>query len=316
MASLDRHSMTEYLSRSIASINQNKLNGLLAEVSFRRHVSGLGFAGRVSPGGWIARRVGPGDFGHDTVVLFPECICPGTDYSPERALPTPDAGLHTICATFHQSGISAFYCSAVVEHENDTKSVKWRAKQLGLPEDRPYQDFPGCLVGRFPFRARHYNFLRYNTAATSIPPDAIPEEFSKEHLRISFQTRLMCQISDVDGIFWGEQFTYPVEIKEKTASFNTHLGAFFGLDVGPFVKLAFYAAKRGNLHSLFVVREIDSPETRNLVGWWLITYENLAKFASWVQQGGGRNMQGGQSSVVCIPKSEFLEITRATLSTL
>jgi len=77
----------------------------------------------------------------------------------------------------------------------------------------------------------------------------------------------MSEMSDVDGIFWGNQYTYPIEIKEKTTANDNKVGDFFGLDLGPFVKLAFYAAKRGNLHSIFVVREIDNPTTRNLVGW-------------------------------------------------
>lgn len=316
MASLSRECMAGYLARSIASLNQNKLNGLLAEVNFREYVVSLGFGGKISPGGWIARREGPGEFGHDTVVLFPERINPGCDYSSDRQLPAPGVGLHTICATFHQTGISAYYCAAVVEEDNNPERVTWRAKQLGLPVDEPYQQFPDCLAGRFRRRDRRYNFLRYNTDTSCIPDDAVAEEYSKENLRIAFQSQFLCQISDVDGIFWGQQYTYPLEIKEKTPAKSKQLGWFFGLDVGPFVKLAFYAAKRGNLHSLFVVREIDSPERRSLVGWWLITYEQLAQFASWVQQGGGRNMQGGQSSVVCVPKSEFAEISAATLRQL
>lgn len=82
------------------------------------------------------------------------------------------------------------------------------------------------------------------------------------------------------------------------------------------MKLAFYAAKRGNLHSIFVVREIDSPETRNVVNWWFITFDQMAQFASWVQRSGGRSMTGGRSSVVRIPKAEFRELNAATLAAL
>ena len=69
--------------------------------------------------------------------------------------------------------------------------------------------------------------------------------------------------------------------------------------------MAFYAAKRGNLHSLYVVREIDDVESRNLVNWWCITFDKMAQFASWVYSEGGRNMQGGRSATVKIPKAEF-----------
>src|SRR5437870_6832088 len=144
----------------------------------------------------------------------------------------------------------------------------------------------------------------------------VPEQSAKEHLRVTFQSHFMSEISDVDGIFWGEQFTYPLEIKEKTPAPSKKLGPFFGLDVGPFVKLAYYVAKRGNLHSLFVVREIANLETRELVNWSFITFEQLARFASWFPMAGGTSMGGGRSSVVCIPKAEFRELNKANLDEL
>jgi hypothetical protein len=66
-----------------------------------------------------------------------------------------------------------------------------------------------------------------------------------------------------------------MEIKEKTAATTREMGEYFGLDVGPFTKLAFYAAKRGNFQSLFVVREIDNVNDRNLVNWLYKTFEDL-----------------------------------------
>jgi len=71
------------------------------------------------------------------------------------------------------------------------------------------------------------------------------------------------------------------------------------------VKLAYYAAKRGNLHSLFVVREIDNEQDRNLVAWRYITFDQLAQYASWVFRGGGRSMTGGISATVRIPAEQF-----------
>jgi hypothetical protein len=308
--------MRSLLSRSIASLNQNKLRGLLAEIDFRSHLASLGFADRVSRGGWIARRVGAGDFAHSTAVFFPETIQPGVEIPLERVLPQPDHGLHTICATFHQTGISAFFCAAEVAMDDSPDSLSWKAIQLGLPTQQEYRPFPKCVDDIFSPRGRRYNYLRNHTDTTTIPESAVAEEFSKEHLRVSIQNAFMAEVSDVDGIFWGRQFTYPLEIKEKTAAENSKLGPYFGLDVGPFVKLAHYAARRGNLHSLFVVREIDGTETRNLRNWWFITFERLATFASWVPMAGGRNMGGGNSSVVCIPKCEFSPLSQENLEKL
>lgn len=123
--------------------------------------------------------------------------------------------------------------------------------------------------------------------------------------RAEFVSEYYCEPSDVDGLFWGREKTYPVEIKEKTRAYDKDIGEYFGLDVGPFVKLAFYAAKRGNLHSLFVVREIDKADTRNLVAWRYITFDRMAQFASWVFQPGGRSMTGGRSATIKIPVDRF-----------
>ncbi|HQO21061.1 MAG TPA: hypothetical protein PK747_00170 [Acidobacteriota bacterium] len=316
MSSLNHESMKGFLSKSISSMNRNKINGLLAEVDLRKYMIELGFANRISPGGWIARREGAGEFGHQTVVFFPETIQAGTDYAVGRELPVPPHALHTICATFHQTGIAAYFCAPSIRENNDSEGVTWSAKQLGLPADKPYEPFPQCMTEAFRSRERRYTFLRYHTDTEAIPTAAIAEEFSKESIRIAFQKAFMAELSDVDGIFWGQQYTYPLEIKEKTPAEDRALGQFFGLDLGPFVKLSYYAAKRGNLHSIFIVREIDSTETRNLVSWWFITYERLAQYASWIQQGGGRSMTGGQSSVVRVPKAEFQLLNKENLRLL
>ncbi len=315
MSVVSESAMRAYLSRSIGSLNRNKLNGLLAEVDFRAHFTSLGFGDRVSRGGWIARRVGAGEFAHQTAVFFPETIQPGRPYPNSRPLPQADVGLHTICATFHQTGIFAYFCAATVSDSADG-DVTWRSIQLGLPSAQDYKPFPEAVASLFSARTRRYNYLRHKTDASSVPSDAIAEEFSKENLRVAFSTRFMAEVSDVDGILWGQRHTYPLEIKEKTAAFDNRMGEFFGLDVGPFVKLAYYAARRGNLHSLFIVREIDSVETRNLVNWWFIKFDELAQFASWVSKAGGPGMGGGASSVVCIPKSEFKPLTKENLESL
>lgn len=315
MTALNLDAMRTFLSHSISSMNSNKLNGLLAEIDLRQHLEVLGYGHRVSVGGWIARSTGAGNFGHHTIVVFPQTVEPDTSYASGRTLPNPPIGLHTICSTFRQLGIQSFLCVPEITAADDPSSLTWRAKELGIPWDDSYHEFPSDIEG-FENRRRRYNFLRYNTDVAMIPDAYVAEEFSKEHLRITLSTRYITEMSDVDGIFWGRQFTYPLEIKEKTSAHDSRLGDYFGLDLGPFVKLAHYAAKRGNLHSLFIVREISDPESRELVDWRYITFDHLAQFASWVPASGGRNMLGGGSTVVKIPKVEFSVLDASALSTL
>lgn len=315
MSMVNLQTMRAYLSSSIAGMNQNKLNGLLAEVDFRNYLSSQGFGNRVSVGGWIARSEGEGNFGRKTIVFFPEKIIQTQSYPAGRQLPSPPDRLHTICATFHQIGILSYYLSPTISAPNDPASITWNAKQLGVPSQNPWIAFPAGING-FRTRSRRYNFLRNASDVSAIPALSIEEEFSKEHARIAFQNAYMSEMSDVDGILWGNQYTYPIEIKEKTVANDNKLGDYFGLDLGPFVKLAFYAAKRGNLHSIFVVREIDDPVPRNLIAWWYIKFDDLAQFASWTPVGGGRNMLGGGSTTVKIPKDQFKRLDAHALSLL
>src|SRR5512139_2172946 len=110
--------MQAYLAKSIASklvkgvetkLNQNKLNGLLAEVAFREYLTELGFADRVSPGGWIVRSEGAGTFGHATVVLFPETVEVEKDYLAGRTLPEVPVALHSIAQVFREAGIPPYF---------------------------------------------------------------------------------------------------------------------------------------------------------------------------------------------------------------
>ncbi|MGH9866018.1 MAG: hypothetical protein ACRD4H_11445 [Candidatus Acidiferrales bacterium] len=225
--------------------------------------------------------------------------------------------MHGACLSLYESGIAGFYCAATIEQNDDPSTHRWKAVQLGLPVQQEYQPLADALAPlNFSTRHRACNFLRYHTNTKSISDGAVPEEYSKEHLRVSFNTPYLAEPSDIDGIFWGQQHTYPIEIKEKTPAPSPDLGPFFGLDVGPFVKLAFYAAKRGNLHSLYVVREIDNVQSRNLVQWWFIKFDELAQYASWISRGGGPAMGGGTSAVVRVPKCEFHPLTAEALAAL
>ncbi len=304
MTGLSIDVMREFLSRSVTSnrsqgiLNQNKLNGLLAEVDFRRHLQNEGFLERISLGGWIARRVGADEFGSRTVAVFPELFTDGRSLTIGRQRSKPSHGLHTICSTFHQIGISSFFCTPQIDQENSAGGLRWDAVQLGIPVHADYLPLQDALAPHLTARTRKYNFLTYHTDVSRIPDANVAEEFAKEHLRVSFQSSFMSEVSDIDGIFWGNQYTYPLEIKEKTAAFDRRLGKYFGIDLGPFVKLAYYAAKKGNLHSLFIVREIEDTINRALKQWWFITFDDMAQYASWNQQ-GGRYWYGWRCKCCC-----------------
>ncbi len=314
MSSISIAEMGKFLSRSISSLNENKLNGMKAEIDFRQHIAMLKRADRVSPGGWIFRSKGASCFADMTVAVFPELIKPSGSYAklpdPGR-IPLP---LHTICATLHQIGIRSYYAFPVIG-TTDPDSITWHFLQLGVPWSSAFVDARAVFSGFRP-RTRRYNYLRYKTSTAGIASAELPVFFSQENLRVFVETLYLCETSDIDGILWGQRYTYPVEVKEKTAAHDSDLGDWFGLDIGPFVKLAHYATRRGNLHALFVVKEIDDVSTRNVLGWHMTTFDSLAHFASWVPRAGGTSMAGGRSMVVRIPRTAFRTLDVVQLDAL
>ena len=248
--------------------------------------------------------------------MFPEVIQPGILYPSGRTLPNPPHGLHTICSTFHQSGIRAYFCAPTISTTDDAESIEWNCVQLGLPFQQDYGTFPVSIDG-FRQRPRRHNFLRYSTDASLIPEVAVPEEFTKEHLRATFQSINFSELSPLDGMFWGNQFTCPLEISEQTSANDRQVGTYFELDIGPFVKFAVLSPERRNLHSLFMVREIDSADTRRLVAWWFMTFDHLARFTPSLTRGRpGRRGESGARTVVKIPQIEFEQLSASALASL
>lgn len=304
-----RSEMKTFLGGVLSTANNDTKIGLYAENEFRKHIAESGYGNQLSNSGWIARNT-INSFSTSLVAIFPETIYPEVIYPPLSTVRLPHK-LHTICATFHQTGIWSYYAYPNI----DGSAIEWKFKRLGVPTDSGFISMDD-VFSNFRPRTKRYNFLRNKSDADKIPDYFLPEEFSKEHLRVSIQSQYMTELSDIDGIFWGQRLTYPIEVKEKVVGFERNVGNFFGIDVGPFVKLAFYASKRGNLHSLFVVRQINDRTDRNLVAWRYITFEKLAQYASWVPMGGGMNMQGGSSTVIKIPEKEFGYLDSSALEAL
>lgn len=288
MPSISRQQMRNYLSKNATSSNPKALRDTLARIELKNHLVEIGLGDRMSTGGWMARVAGTGPFGRTTVAMFPEVIVAGREYAPDRDLPVPAQVLYTICASLHHCGISSYYCAAKPQVDGGPVRVDWHARQLDAASAWEYEPIADAFQRlQFAARTRTDPPFTDGTNATVIPEAAIPEEFSREHLRISFSTHYLSEVADIHGILWSPRRAHVLEVAENTSAESADMGPFFGLDVGPFAKLAFYAAKRGNLHSLYVVREIDNPNDRNLVNWLFITFDQLAQFASWIPQGGG-----------------------------
>jgi len=304
--------MRALLSRAYPSLNKNKINGIYAEVDFYRHIDALGFAGRVSPGGWIIRSTGPGHFGQQNLALFPEAFAANQALTPGRTPQVPSS-VDAAASWLHALGVGTLFCYPEVGEGG----FEWSCVQRGLPTDSPPQSIRGALQAGFELRTRRNNPLRWNSDVSVLDDDAVQAVFPLESLRVAIQASYMMELSDLDRLIWGRRSVYPVEIKEKTPVLDDRrVGSWFGIDAGPFAKLAFFAATSATLNSLFVVREINNTQDRDLVNWWVIEFRDLARYVSWVPQAGGTSMGGTASTVLKIPVDAFRPLDYGFLSAL
>lgn len=114
--------------------------------------------------------------------------------------------------------------------------------------------------------------------------------------------------NDLDLFLLGNSgASYPVELKSKSPATDAILGDWFGIDIGPFAKLAFFTANSMNTDALYVVEEVDNQ--RNHIEWYGIKFTDLVKSCSWVGQAGGQGMSGGTSSTYKVPKAAFSQFS-------
>lgn len=314
----------EFLETQWSSVNANKIVGIEAELRFKALLASHSIHFR--PGGWI---VTPGN----TTLVSPatrEKICllprshafswqPGTLAT--TAL-TPAEISAYIC--FRQVGARALFVSpsSVRESYFELPQPRTRKSRATYPRAYPLElaevGTNGALTAvapddafkYFPLRKGNKGLRCYDTGrlTLSAPPwtdfETLSSLFWFEYARYYFQIDYLFSNNDLDLFIVGPSGRpYPVELKSKAVASDTAMGKWFGIDIGPFAKLAFFTANSQHNDALYVVEEVDAH--RNHVDWWGITFTELVKACSWVGQRGGKGMSGGASSTYKVPMSAF-----------
>jgi hypothetical protein len=284
----------------------NKIPGLMAELDFATMLEGMGYGDRLVRGGWIVEPESP-EFYSKRVALFP---APFGAASTEPPIPVV-----TTAQYLRGAGMRTLYCVPLAVAGT---SVTWGAAEMSGPT----VGSPHPLVeefSQFPHRQRGYSKRTADADVSPLGAVAARELevlFARESMLDAIRSDRLVVANDLDYLVWGKKSTYPLEIKEKTSADGGKIGRFFGLDIGPFSKLACFEASGSGHDSLFVVREIEDRESRRLKAWHMIRFGDLCRSCSWVYQGGGRNMLGGASAVVKIPLGAFRPLDRTSLADL
>jgi hypothetical protein len=313
-----------FLQTQWSSINNNKLKGILAEIRLKEYLSENGvFYG---PGGWIMVAGQP--TGGNVPTQSKVCLLPRTSHFSWNTAENLGGVLLpaeiSAYMYFRQLGIQTFFVdptpftenqftlptpSANSQRANYPKPYALELKQVG--QDGSLTPASTAVVfSSFPPRTGNRG-LRCNALGRIDPtdypwtnPSIVSDLFWFEYTRYYYQCDYLISNNDLDMYIIGASGSaYPVELKSKKSANSRALGDWFGIDMGPFAKLAFFTANGMNTDALYIVEEVNSsgqPE-----GWFGIRYTELVKACSWVGQGGGTGMTGGRSSTYKVPKAAF-----------
>lgn len=123
-------------------------------------------------------------------------------------------------------------------------------------------------------------------------------------------------MSDIDAIFWGEQYTYPIEIKEKTAAEDKQIGEYFEIEIEPFISIAKLFSRRENYESIFFIREAEDNRTKNKSKWWFTTLNKIRQDFDRISGQICNSKCNRKNGVIRISKDFFHPLNRNQLTSL
>ncbi len=318
----------KFLETQWSSINENKIKGIVSEIRLKEFL--INNNHHFVSGGWILTP------GNPSISVIPTreklCILPrGHSFSWNAS--NQDGGLLTPAEMsaynyFRQVGLRALFAKPInVEEINFSLPIRSagikranypRPYQLQLQEVSPNGKFINVSIDeafeKFPRRKGNIGMRCHASdridSAQPIwcVPSIVSDLFWFEYARYFLQVDYLISNNDLDLFIIGHSgSSFPVELKSKTAASDNAFGEWFGIDMGPFAKLSFFTSNAMNNDALYIVEEVD--ENRAHIEWYGIKFSELVKACSWVGQGGGKGMMGGNSSTYKIPKAAFTPLS-------
>ncbi len=321
-----------FLETQWSSINENKKKGIEAEIRFREFL--LEQKCHFIHGGWILSPGNPSKKNpptHCRICLIP-IIKPfswsKSSFSATASGITP--AQFSANAYFGQVGIPTYFASPSSIPEKLFSNPRPKQKNSPASYPEPYQlafhqidnqgqfqKVPlGTIMREFPKRRGRIGMRCYSKNRLDLAqfpwndPASVTELLWFEYCRYFVQKSYLVSNNDLDMFLVGQSgASYPVEFKSKVVANDSSMGDWFGLDVGPFAKLAFFTSRSMNMDALYVVEEVTGT-ARQHVNWWGIKFTDLLGSCSWVQRGGGQGMMGGSSATIRVPKVSFVPMTQ------
>lgn len=309
---LDHTAMVNHLRQYF---NNNKARGMVAEMAMNTEfgIQNTPAAQKLLPGGWIISPKNAHAY-RSYIAVLPNLYESQEELITATKTLEHDRGWQTI-ASFLSLNTFGVIVSGAVGTGLDNLSWRnfiYRNDQLHLQEgDAPFSTWEGNR-GR-PSRGREWSqdiHKRYQAVDTNLLTAlTLREAFYSDYLKKTLRKPLEDPY-DIDAFvvsFSGK--VLPVEVKEKSP---TDKGEF-GVDAGRILMLLRMCIATDS-NALYLIREVDNTENRNLRQWRYITLSDLVMKCRWNLQGGGTGMGGGSTQTIMMPGEYFADFSSDNFS--
>lgn len=226
---------------------------------------------------------------------------------------------HALFGALSRSGLGVIYCIPVGSRKTDFAKIDWhlfRYENETLKEIDPYAFFnnwPGSR-GRAS-RGREWSEAvnnRYESLDMHLlEPLVLNQIFYNSYIKGVFKKPLSDPYDTDSFIVSYEGKIFPVEIKEKFPFLNGKR-KMFGLDAGRLLMLLRICLPL-DYNGLYIIREVEK-DTRQFLGWKMMTLDSLIMNSNWNLQAGGRGMLGGMTQTITFPYELFSNLSVKTFS--
>lgn len=301
----------------------NKALGLLAQLEFNKWISKQSYKikDKFFPGCWIVAlkdsefyALRACFFVHSEVINLSEL---------ENVINKikNDRNYHVLFSSLKSVGFDIIYSIPVVDGESFSLSdIKWRIYRYKR-EDLVEEDLNQYLSiwqgrGR-PSRGGEWRDIiieKYqNLDEKDITQITLPQLFYNDLFKSIYKANVMDPY-DSDGFvisYSGKIF--PLEIKEKFPFNHQQIGKTLGIDVGRVLMLLRICLPL-NMNAFYIVREVEEAVDRKLLGWKIISLNEILMKCSWNVQAGGPGMAnranetGSPTSTILLPYGAFMDM--------
>lgn len=319
----------QFLETQWSSINQNKIKGIEAELRLEAYLGTQAIRqhyDHIIPGGWILAPgkneiIGPPTSGRIALLPIP------TEFSWTNGLASEAFSAQVLAHSYFRTvGITTYFTKFETGQDQQVEAG------FGIPESGNYPlpynlefyevSANGLVLvqlaevtSNFPERnglrgMRAYQLNRIDRGAALWQNDVLVTKlFWKEYTRYFLHRQHLVSSNDLDFfIVCNSGRAYPIEFKSKQVYEDDSIGDWFGIDIGPFSKLAFFVSLSNNMEALYIVEEVDSNS--NTIEWWGVKFSEVLKHCYWVSQRGGTGMRGAASNTVKVPKEIFDKLSQ------